>query len=157
MATFRAALSKLAQLSVTGVRKNYDLAELPDSLSGAQLPALLTLPIELERDRLFQQREDSLQTAVFSGAAKSVSYRATHLLLVAPVDAGLGMRSHLPRLIDLIDNYSAVIAADITLGNSLSLPARVSIEPGSFRYGDREYYGCAFRHTWLLAISEAGQ
>lgn len=155
MATFRAALSRLAQLNVAGTRKNYGIDTLPDSLSSAQLPALLTLPIELERERLFQQREDSLQTAVFSGAARSVAHRATHLLLVAPVDAGLGMRSHLPQLIELIDKYTAAIAADITLGESLSLPARVSIEPGSFRYGDQEYYGCAFRHAWQLAISEA--
>ena len=152
MATFRAALSQLAQLPVAGIQNNYDIEQLPNALRSAQLPALLTLPIELQRERLFQQRDDSLQSAVFSGAAKTVSYRVTHLLLVAPVATGLGMRSHLPLLVELIDNYAAAIAADITLDDSLSLPARISIEPGSFLYGERDYYGCAFRHTWQLAL-----
>ena len=151
MAQFRKALSQLTQLSVAGIRNNYDIDQLPEALHSPQLPALLALPIELERERIFQQREDSLQLAAFSGAAKSVSYRLTHLLLVAPVDAGLGLRTHLPLLIDLVDSYSAALAADITLGDRLQLPARVSIEPGVFSYGGGEYFGCAFRHIWLLA------
>ncbi len=154
MASFRMALSQLAMLRVPGVRNNYDLDELPYSLQRAQLPALVVLPIELERERLFQQREDSLQTATFSGAAKTVNYRLTHLLLVAPTEAGLGIRSHLPRLIELIDNYTAAIAADVTLGDALLAPARVSVEPGNYAYGDREFYGCAFRHGWLLEAQE---
>lgn len=72
------------------------------------------------------------------------------MLLVAPGDAGLGLRSHLPRLIDLIDSYTAAISADVTLGDSLLTPARVSVEPGVYRYGERDFYGCAFRHSWLL-------
>ena len=151
MASFRAALSRLAMLNVTGIHKNYDLDELPNSLGRGQLPALLVLPIELERERLFQPREEGLGTAAFSGAAKSVNYRVTHLLLVAPTEAGLGIRSYLPRLIELIDSYTAAIAADITLADTLLVPARVNVEPGSFTYGDRDFYGCAFRHAWLLA------
>jgi len=52
--------------------------------------------------------------------------------------------------VNLIDNYIAALAADVTLGESLLAPARVSVEPGIFTYGEREFYGCAFRHTWLL-------
>jgi len=85
MATFRAALTQLSILNINGVRNNYDLAELPNSLHSAQLPALLVMPIELERERLFHRREDSLQTAAFSGGAKTIYHSATHLLLVAPV------------------------------------------------------------------------
>ncbi len=155
MPTFRAALSRLARLNVTGVRHNYDLDQLPDSLTRAQLPALLTLPIELERERLFQQRQDSLQTADFSGAAKTVNYRVTHLLLVAADQSVLGIRSCLPQLIELIDNYTAAIAADITLDDTLLAPARLSVEPGVFPYGDRQFYGCAFRHAWLLQTQAA--
>jgi len=117
-----------------------------------QLPALLVIPVELDADRLFRERKDSLQTAAFSGGAKSVYYGVTHLLLAAPADAGLGLRSHLPRLVDLIDAYTAALSADVTLGDQLLAPARVSVEPGSFPYGEREFYGCAFRHTWLLEI-----
>jgi len=58
--------------------------------------------------------------------------------------------AYLPRLVNLIDNYIAALAADVTLGESLLAPARVSVEPGIFTYGEREFYGCAFRHTWLL-------
>lgn len=155
MATFRAALSQLALLRVDGIHNNYDLEELPNRLTRAQLPALLVLPIELDRERLFQQRQDSLDTAVFSGAAITVNSHVTHLLLLAPTEAGLGLRSHLPRLIELIDSYTAAIAADITLGDALLAPAGVSVEPGVFPYADREYYGCAFRHTWLLEASAA--
>lgn len=150
MATFRAALTQLSSLKVGGVQNNYDLDELPSSLQRAQMPALLVVPLEREADSLFRERKDSLQTAAFSGATKSVYYTVTHLLLVSPAGAGLGLRSHLPRLVDLIDSYTAALSADLTLGDQLLAPARVSVEPGLFTYADGEFYGCAFRHTWLL-------
>ena len=152
MASFRRALTQLSSLNVDGVRNNYDLDELPNSLHRAQMPALLVLPIELDAERLFRERRDSLQTAAFSGGTKSVYYSVTHLLLVAPAAVGLGLRSHMPRLVDLIDGYTAALAADVTLGDQLLAPARVSVEPGLFTYGEGEFYGCAFRHTWLLEI-----
>ncbi|MDE2748344.1 MAG: hypothetical protein OXI34_05230 [Chloroflexota bacterium] len=150
MASFRAALTQLAALNVSGVRNNYDLDELPSSLHSAQMPALLVLPIELKAERLFRERKDSLQTATFSGGAKTIYYIVTHLLLVAPAESGLGLRSHLPGLVDLMDSYTAALAADVTLGDQLLAPARVGVEPGLFPYGEREFYGCAFRHTWML-------
>ena len=152
MATFRAALTQLSSLKVGGARNNYDLDELPHSLHRAQLPALLVMPVEREADTLFRERKDSLQTAAFSGATKSVYYTVTHLLLVARAESGLGLRSHLPRLVDLIDSYTAAMSADVTLGDQLLAPARVGVEPGIYPYGDGEFYGCAFRHTWLLEI-----
>lgn len=152
MATFRHALSQLARLNVNGVHNRYDLDELPSSLHSAQLPALLVLPIDLERDRLFRERANSLQTAAFSGGAKTMYYAVTHLLLAARTESGLGLRSHLPQLVALIDSYSAAIAGDVTLGDSLLVPARVGVEPGIFPYGEGEFYGCAFHHTWLLGI-----
>lgn len=152
MASFRAALTQLSSLKVSGLRNNFDLDELPRSLHSAQLPALLVMPVELDADRLFRERRDSLQTGAFSGGAKSVYYSVTHLLLAAPAEAGLGLRSQLPRLVDLIDSYTAALSADVTLGDQLLAPARVGVEPGLFPYGDGEFYGCAFRHTWLLEI-----
>ena len=122
------------------------------SLHSAQMPALLVMPLELETDRLFRERKDSLQTAAFSGGTKTVYYNVTHLLLVAPSEAGLGLRSHLPRLVNLIDGYTAALSADVTLGDQLLAPARVGVEPGVFPYGERDFYGCAFRHTWLLEV-----
>lgn len=152
MASFRAALTQLASLNVNGVRNNYDLDELPNSLHSAQMPALLVMPVELDADRLFREHKDSLQTAAFSGGTKSVTYSVTHLLLLTPAEAGLGLRSHLPNLVDLIDGYTAALSADLTLGDQLLAPARVGVEPGLFPYGEREFYGCAFRHAWLLEI-----
>ena len=152
MATFRTALAQLSALSVSGVRNNYDLDELPLSLHSAQMPALLVMPLESQADRRFGERRDSLQTAAFSGGTKTVYYTVTHLLLVAPSEAGLGLRSHLPQLVDLIDGYTAALSADVTLGDQLLAPARVGVEPGVFPYGERDFYGCAFRHTWLLEV-----
>jgi hypothetical protein len=28
----------------------------------------------------------------------------------------------------------------------------VRVDPGLFSYGGVEYVGCAFRHTWLIAV-----
>lgn len=152
MATFRAALSNLSLIRVSGVRNNFDIDELPDHIAAAHLPALLVLPLELEKERLFKERKEGLQTVTFSGNAKSVYYSLTHLLLVAPTDKGLGMRGHLPKLISLIDNYVGALSADITLGEALLAPARVTVEAGTFAYDASDYYGCAFRHTWMMEI-----
>ncbi len=153
MATFRAALSQLAAMQVSGVRNNYDLDALPDHLQPAQLPALLVLPIELHEKRFFREWRDSLGASAFRGGIKQTSYSVTHLLPLAPRESGLGVRSHLPQLVSLIDSYMGALALDSTLDGALRLPAEVSIEPGIFTYGEREFYGCAFRHRWTL---EAG-
>lgn len=152
MATFRAALSQLAAMQVAGVRNNYDLDALPDHLHASQLPALLVLPIELHDKRFFHEWRDSLGASAFSGGVKQASYAVTHLLPLAPRESGLGIRSHLPRLVSLIDSYMGVLALDSTLDGKLRLPAEVSVEPGIFAYGEREFYGCAFRHRWTLEV-----
>ncbi len=152
MATFRAALSHLSALRVAGVQNSYDIHELPNALTPPQLPALLVMPIEPSANRLFKEPAAGLQTVSFSGAAKTVQYTVTHLLLVAPTDSGLGIRSHLPRLTALIDSYMAAVAADVTLGGVLLEPTRVGVEPGIFPFDRRGFYGCAFRHAWRMEI-----
>ena len=152
---FRTALTALANLSVSGVGGNYDVDTVPDALNRGQLPVLLVLPIETETIRhraLFSERGSGFQTVAFSDGVKTVTYSVTHLLLVAPSAAGSGLRSHLPDLIDLIDNYFSALAATITLGGKLLEPAQVRVDPGLFDYGGVEYVGCAFRHTWLVAV-----
>ncbi len=153
MARFRAALTKLAALKAAGIQNNYDLEALPDRLHSAQLPALLILPIKLHDKGLFREPFDSLGASAFSGGLNMVTYTLTHLLLAAPRDSGLGMRSHLPQLVTLTDSYIDALADDVTLGGALRLPAEVAVEPGVYDYGEREFYGCAFRHRWTL---EAG-
>ena len=152
MTLFRTALTTLSTLSVTGVNNNFDLDAVPDDLSRAQLPALLVLPVEIEDDALFKQRGHGFEAVAFGAGPRTVTYTVTHLLLVAPVSAGRGLRSHLPLLIDLIDDYFAALGADVTLGGALLEPAQVRVEPGVFKQADVDYHGCAFRHTWVMAV-----
>ena len=152
MATFRAALTALAALDVPGVAHNYDLSTVPDQLTRSQLPALLVLPGEVNERRLFQEHGTGFQTLAFSGGARSISYAVTHLLLVAPTADGVGLRSHLPCLIDLIDAYFAALAEDVTLGGVLLEPAKVTVEPGVFTHGDAVFHGCALRHLWIIKL-----
>ena len=150
MTTFRAALTQLSAMPVTGVDNRYDIHQLPDYLPPTDLPALLIIPIELDDKRIFQERVDSLGVSAFSGGATQVSYTLRHLLLVAPRGSGLGISARLPQLVAFIDSYMAALAADPTLGDKLRLPAEVAVEPGIFAYAERDYYGCAFRHRWTL-------
>ncbi len=152
MATFRTALSNLSDLSVTGVTHNYDIDDLPEILNRAQLPALLVLPGDTQDDRLFKERGEGFHAVAFGDGAHTVSYAVTHLLLVAPVEAGSGQRSFLPTLIDLIDVYFETLADDILLDDALLEPPRVKVEAGQFQHGGVEYYGCAFRHLWLIEV-----
>ena len=152
MTLFRTALTSLSALSVTGVSNNFDLDVVPDDLSRAQLPALLVLPVEIEDNELLRQRGQGFEAVAFGGGPRSVTYTVTHLLLVAPVSAGRGLRSHLPLLIDLIDDYFAALGADVTLGGALLEPTQVRVEPGVFKHSDVDYHGCAFRHTWIMAV-----
>lgn len=148
--TFRTALTHLAGLSVSGVAHNYDIDAVPETAQRGQLPALLVLPIELQEERPFQERGKGFQTVAFSSGVKTVTYSVTHLLLVAPAAQSKGIRAHLPALVDRIDSYFAALAGDVTLGGALLEPASVRVEPGVFTFGGVDYYGCAFRHTWLI-------
>lgn len=152
MATFRAALTALANLPVSGVLHNYDLSALPDDLSRAQLPALLVLPGEVGERRLFGTRGEGFHALAFSGSARTVTCAVTHLLLVAATTDGVGLRTHFPRLIDLIDSYFVALGADVLLGGALLQPPTVTVEPGTFKHGDTLYHGCAMRHLWTLEI-----
>jgi len=150
--TFRTALTALSNLSVTGVQNNYDIDALPDNLTQPQLPALLVMPIDTQDDSLFQKTGEGLQTVAFSGAGQTVNYTVTHLLILAPTTTRKGIRSHLPELVTLIDNTMSALASDPTLTAELLRPARVTVEPGIFDIGGREFYGCAFRHDWVIGV-----
>ena len=152
---FRNALSALADLTVPGVSVSYDVDTAPDTLSRGQLPALLLLPLEIpatDSGGLFVERGEGFEAVAFSDGVRTVSYAVTHLLLVAPTASGRGLRDHLPPLIDLIDAYFGALATTVTLDGRLLEPARVRVEPGVFSYGGVEYYGCAFRHRWVVQI-----
>lgn len=154
MHNFRSALTALANLSVTGVNINYDIDAVPSEISRGQLPALLVLPIRTEDESrsVFGERGRGFEAIAFSNGAKTVTYSVTHLLLVAPESAGNGMKSHLPTLINLIDNYIASLSGDVTLGGALIQPTQVRVETGLYDYGERLYVGCVFRHTWRMEV-----
>lgn len=152
MTAFRNALTQLAALSVPNVT-NYGMDQVPEKLTRAQTPALLVLPGDTQDDRLFKQFGRGFEAIAFANAARTLSVTTTHLLLLAPVGADVGSRGHIPPLIDAVDGYIAALGADVTLGGALAEPTRVTVEIGTFTYGDVLYHGCAFRHTWVLEIN----
>jgi hypothetical protein len=135
------------------VAHNYDVDAVPDQPGRAQLPALLVMPIDNADDRLFRERGEGFQAIGFSEGARTVTYTVTHLLLVAPNGSSRGLGAQLPALVDLIDAYMEAFSSDPTLNDALLEPARVRVEPGIFPFGQGQFVGCAFRHTWLMEIS----
>jgi hypothetical protein len=152
MGAFRAAMNALAALNISGIRNNYGIDTVPDDLSRAQLPALLVLPLT-QKDRLFPEQGRGFEAMAFSGGMKTVTYSVTHLLLAAPLTGGSGFKSNLPLLVDLIDVYFEALGANVLLNGTLLEPPQVRVEPGVFRHGTTEYFGCAFRHLWVLDSS----
>jgi hypothetical protein len=150
--TFSAALTQLAQLAVSGVTHNYGIDSVPDQPQRAQLPALLVLPLmpEMQENRMFRDAGKGFETVAFSSGLKSVTYVVTHLLLIGPVGQSKGLRAHVPLLVSIIDAYFTALGANPLLGATLLQPARVRVEPGVYTLNGQEYYGCAFRHTWLI-------
>jgi len=153
--SFQTALTNLAALDVAGVAHNYSIAQIPESLGRAQLPALLVLPLmpeEAQEGALFSETGSGFEAIAFADGARTVTYSLTHLLLIAPIGSGAGIRSHLPALVEGIDAYFEALAADVRLGDSLLEPAQIRVEPGILPVGGVSYAGCAFRHTWLIAV-----
>jgi hypothetical protein len=150
--SFRTALSALAALSVTGISHNYDVDAVPEAIGRGQLPALLVLPIDTQDASFLGEKGAGFQTVAFANGAKTVTYTTTHLLLVAPVIQGKGLRALMPNLVDHIDSYFETLRDDVLLNATLLESAQVKVEPGIFKFGGVEYVGCAFRHTWLIEV-----
>jgi hypothetical protein len=145
MGVLATALTNLAAVSVSGVT-SYTLGETPDSLSRAQLPALVILP-ELGGD------SPGLEPSLFSAGDGHLTIRIMHMLLIAPVAGGVGQRGVLPALADLIDTYAAAMANDPTLSGALPLALRFQVRAGVVRYAGIDYHGAAFTHTWTLHLN----
>ena len=152
MSTFQTALDALASITVLEIHRNYAINQLPDALTRAQLPALLILPLDSEKQRFFPERGSGFETVAFANGRKHIRYALTHLLLIAPEKSGSGLHQHLPHLISCIDAYFLALADDLTLDDSLLEPPQVRVETGIFDYGGVSYIGCAFRHSWLIGI-----
>lgn len=150
--SFKTALTQLGLLNVDGISHHYGITSLPESLSRAQLPALLVMPLEKRENEFYRESGLAFEGIAFGNGTKTARFVVTHLLLVAPIGQGEGMRDHLGLLADCIDAYLEALAADITLADSLEEAAEVHIETGIYPYGKGQYYGCAFRHRWRIAI-----
>ncbi len=150
MPAFSDALSALAALTVSGVTSNAPPDALPLTIARAHLPILLVLPGDTGERSLFTARHEGFVATAFPNGARTLSLQVTHLLLVASRDDGLGARSHLPRIITLLDAYFAALALNPTLSGTLREPARVTVEPGSVVYSGAAYHGAVLRHLWVL-------
>jgi hypothetical protein len=144
MGVLAAALDQLAAVSVSGVT-SYAPDEAPDALTRAQLPALIILP-ELGGE------SPGLEPNMFSAGDGVLTIRVAHLLLVAPVTGGIGLRGTLPLLADAIDAYADATAADPTLGGALPQALCFNVRAGVVRYAGIEYHGAVFTHTWTLHV-----
>jgi hypothetical protein len=144
MGVLAAALDNLAAVVVGGVT-SYAPDETPDALARSQLPALVILP-ELGGE------SPGLEPNSFTAGDGRLTVDVAHVLLLAPVPAGLGLRSALPTLADAIDNYAAAMAADPTLGGALPVALRFRVRAGVVRFSGVDYHGAVFTHTWTLHI-----
>lgn len=150
MTHFSDALAALAALQPSGIAARFTVEDAPDQLSRAQFPALLVRLFDEQDRRLFRERGEAFEALAFANGPALVTFTVTHLLLVAPEADGYGGRSQLPRLASLLDAYFAALAADPTLGGALAAPARVTVEAGTFGYGDLRCTGAALRHRWKV-------
>jgi hypothetical protein len=138
---FRTALDALAALSVTGVTHNYAVNAIPERLTRASLPILLTLPL-LDGQGLRKHSEFAIMTP--SGAVGVVEYYVTHLLLYAPPGQYRNVAGALPGLTDLIDNYATAIRQNSKLGGALYQPISYYALPGDVTWAGVPYLGVRF-------------
>lgn len=143
--TLVAALDYLGSMVVLGVH-NYAPEQTPGALSGAQLPALVIAP-ELGG------RAPGLEPNRFTANAGRLEIDVAHLLLVAPVAGGGGLRTTLRDVAVAIDSYLLTLTAAPTLGGNLPLPLRCAVRLGVVRYADIDYHGAVFIHHWVLDVA----
>lgn len=138
---FHSALDALAALSVPGVNHNYTIGAIPERLTRASLPLLLTLPL-LDGEGLRKHSEFAILTP--SGAVGVAEYYVTHLLLYVPTGQNRNVASSLPALADLIDSYATTIRQNSTLGGTLYQPLSYYALPGDVTWGGMTYLGVRF-------------
>jgi hypothetical protein len=145
MGVLATALDNLAAVTVSGVT-SYPPDQTPDALARSQLPALVILP-ELGSE------SPGLEPNQFSAGDGRLTVEIAHVLLIAPVPAGLGLRGTLPTLAAAIDAYVVALAADPTLSDALPVALRFRVRAGVVRFAGVDYHGAVFTHTWTLHVS----
>ncbi len=143
------ALNALAALPISGVNA-YGVGALPAVAQRATLPALLVVPFDLPDLPLLPS--DGLSAATFEQGSTHAQISVTHLLLLTTTEAAQPLRATIPALIAAVDAVLAAYAADPLLGDALAEPMRVRAALGVYPWGVSRFYGCAFRHQWLLRL-----
>jgi hypothetical protein len=149
--SFRGAVTELSKIAVAGVTNSYDLDDMPDSLKKPKLPALLPFLGG-------QSQEAEWTVGAFEGGGPMVTYQLQHVLFVAPVGKGLGLRSVAPEIATLIDAYATALST----GRNMFLDDEISyaldyriLAPGTAAYpaeGDTHYYAVTFEHRWRINL-----
>lgn len=147
--SFQQALNALAALPISGVNA-YGVGALPQTLQRANLPALMVLPLALPDLPLLPN--DGLAAPTFEYGSAHVTLSVTHLLLLTTAEAARPLSATLPPLVAYVDAVLAAYAINPLLNDTLAEPLRACAEVGVYHWGADSFYGCAFRHHWLLRM-----
>src|SRR5579864_1584964 len=135
------ALTALAAINVTGVNHNYQMEALPERISRAALPVLLTLPM-MDGQGLRKRAEWEIGSP--NGSIAIAQYYVTHMLLYSQTGQFRSVAGMLPGLTDIEDNYAAAIKANATLGGTLYYPISFYSLPGEQLWAGVPYIGAKF-------------
>lgn len=138
------ALNQLTGLSYPGVTTSYDYDETPGLVAASELPALVVAPASGGEG--LKALDVSFSSGVF------VVYVLHMLITAAPGLDTLSVRSG--SWAQLVDDYFATVAGDLTLNDNLAEPLQVvSTSFGVQAIGNTMYTGLAFRHRWVFVTS----
>jgi len=114
----------------------YDLDELPESITTAQLPCRLLLPVAT----MPGEGREGMHIAI--GTAMSINWQITDLMLWQPSEQGLGLREFAPKLVEYSGKYLDGMRAWGKCPTSNTTLQSVSITPGEYEWprGSGRYY-----------------
>jgi len=143
------ALTALGGLSITGVNHNYTMENVPERISRAALPVLLTLPM---MDGQGLRKRSEWEIASPNGAIALGQYWVTHLLLYSQTGQYRNVAGTLPGFTDVLDNYGVAIKANATLGGTLYFPISYYALPGDQLWAGVPYLGAKFILRLVLEL-----
>ena len=114
----------------------YELEELPESVTTAQLPCRLLLPVSSEPG----DGRDGTHIAI--GTAMAIVWQITDLMLWQPSQQGLGLREFAPRLIEYSGKYLDAMRAWGKCPSQNSTLEAIGITPGEYEWprGSGKFY-----------------
>jgi len=106
----------------------YGLDELPESMSTANLPCRLLLPVATMPG---EGREGAY---IAIGTAMSITWQITDLMLWQPSEQGLGMREYAPKLVEYSGKYLDAMRTWGKCPYANTTLQSVSITPGEYEW-----------------------